>query len=275
LVAAADFPAAAPREDGDRDMNDWGSAYGEQLVGGVWHTVTTVAPWVFAALLLFFVLRALVRHGRYRAVGTFSEDDRRIVREAIARAETKTVGEILPVVVERSDPHPGANWLAALFCVLVGSALTAAWLPWDSPALVLLLQLAMGAVGYGLAALLPDFKRLFIFGHRATLVSEEQAFQEFYLHGLHKTEAATGVLIFVSLLERRVIVMADEGIHSKVDDNFWAETHDLILQGIRKGSLRDGLVAGIDRAGGSLAEHFPWVEGDRDEIPNRLIVRRE
>ena len=118
-------------------------------------------------------------------------------------------------------------------------------------------------------------KLLFVFGTRATSVAEEQAFQEFYANGLHKTEAATGVLIFVSLLERRVIVMADEGINSRVDDNFWAETDGLVLQGINSGSLRDGLVAGIDRAGDCLAEFFPWVEGDRNEIPDRLIVRRE
>ena len=256
-------------------MNEWGSAGGEQVSGGLWHSVTMVTPWVFAALLLFFVVRALLRQRRYSAVGTFSEEDRRIVREAIARAEKKTVGEILPVVVERSDPHPGANWLAALCCLLIGSALTAAWLPWDSPALVLLSQLAMGAVGFGLAAMLPDFKRLFVFSDRATAVAEEQAFQEFYANGLHKTEAATGVLIFVSLLEHRVIVMADEGIDARVDDNFWAETDGVILQGIGNGSLRDGLVAGIDRAGDCLAEFFPWVEGDRNEIPDRLIVRRE
>lgn len=256
-------------------MNDWSSAGGELVSVGLWDRVTMVTPWVFAALLLFFVLRALLRRRRYRAVGTFSEEDRRIVREAITRAEKKTVGEILPVVVERSDPHPAANWLAALCCLLIGSALTAPRLPWDSPALVLLLQLAMGAVGFGLAAMLPDFKRLFIFSNRATSVAEEQAFQEFYANGLHKTEAATGVLIFVSLLEHRVIVMADEGINAKVDDNFWAETDGVILQGIGNGSLRDGLVAGIDRAGDCLAEFFPWVEGDRNEIPDRLIVRRE
>jgi putative membrane protein len=256
-------------------MNEWGSTAGEQVSVGLWHAVTMVTPWVFAALLLLFVVRALLRQRRYSAVGTFSEEDRCIVREAIGRAEKKTVGEILPVVVERSDPHPGANWLAALCCLLIGSALTAAWLPWDSPALVLLLQLAMGAVGFGLAAMLPDFKRLFVFSNRATSVAEEQAFQEFYANGLHKTEAATGVLIFVSLLEHRVIVMADEGIDSEVDDNFWAETDGAILQGIGNGSLRDGLVAGIDRAGDCLAEFFPWVEGDRNEIPDRLIVRRE
>jgi uncharacterized membrane protein len=83
------------------------------------------------------------------------------------------------------------------------------------------------------------------------------------------------VLIFISLLEHRVIVMADEGINARVDQNFWAQTDAAILKGITGGSLRDGLVAGIDRAGDCLAEFFPWVEGDRNEIPDRIIIRRE
>ncbi len=251
-------------------MNEWSTTG-----GGFWHYVTMTTPWIFAGLLLFLFLRAVLRQRRYRAVRVFVEDDQRIVREAIARAERKTVGEILPVVVERSDSYPGANWLSALCCVLIGSALTAAWLPWESPALVILAQLAMGALGFCLSAMLPGFKRLFIFRGHAASISEEQAFQEFYANGLHKTEAATGVLIFVSLLEHRVIVMADEGIDSKVADDFWEETNEAILKGIGKGSLRDGLVAGIDRAGDRLAEFFPWVEGDRNEIPDRLIIRRE
>jgi putative membrane protein len=274
-VEAVAFPAAALREAGENKMNEWGTGVGGQAGTGLWHSVTMVTPWVFAAALLFLVVRGLVRQRRYRAVGIFDEQDRLVVHEAITRAEKKTVGEILPVVVERSDPHPGANWMSALCCVLIGSALTAAWLPWDSPAVMLLSQLGMGVLGFGLAALLPGFKRLFISGRRATAVAEEQAFQEFYTNGLHKTEAATGVLIFVSLLEHRVIVMADEGINDRVDDNFWHETDGVILKGIAAGSLRDGLIAGIDRAGEKLAEFFPWVEGDRNEIPDRLIVRRE
>ncbi len=256
-------------------MNEWTTGVSEAAGAGLWQKVLVVLPWVFAVVFLFFVIRALVLHRRYSAVGVLSEDDRREVREAIARAEKKTVGEILPVVVERSDPHPGANWMAALCCVLIGSALTVVWLPWGRPALVLLLQLAMGAAGFGLSVLLPGFKRLFIFNSRASAVAEEQAFQEFYAHRLHRTEAGTGVLIFVSLLEHRVVVLADEGINTRVDDNFWNETDTAILQGIRKGSLRDGLIAGIDLAGESLAENFPWVEGDRNEIPDRLIIRRE
>jgi putative membrane protein len=48
-----------------------------------------------------------------------------------------------------------------------------------------------------------------------------------------------------------------------------------VLEGIEKGSLRDGLVAGIGRCGAVLAEHFPSQPGDRNELPDHLVVRRD
>jgi putative membrane protein len=243
-----------------------------------------IDPWTLAgrvgavlalALLTWIVLRAVVQRSRYRAVRALGPVDTEKVREAVAAAERRTIGEILPVVVERSDPHPGAEWLAALSFVLVGSSLLIAWLPWDHPVWVLGWQLAIGALGFGLARWLPGLKRLFIPEARATAVAEEQAFQEFHRNGLHRTEGATGVLVFVSLLERRVVVLADEGIHARVPEGFWDEVDRTVLDGIRRGSLALGLVAGIERAGAALADEFPWHEGDRNEIPNRMIVRRE
>jgi putative membrane protein len=239
-------------------------------------TIVGIAgPLLLLALLLILVGRALARASRYRAVDVLTDDDRAAVRAAIAEAEKKTVGEILPVVVERSDPHPAAEWLSALAFLLAGSTLLEPWLPWDHPVLLLLAQLAMGAAGFGLARWLPGFQRAFVFENRATEVAQEQAFQEFWANGLHETEAATGVLLFVSLLEHRAIVLADRGIDAKVGDGFWEATNEAILAGVRRGSLRDGLIDGIRHAGDALAEHFPWREGDRDEIPNRVIVRRE
>jgi putative membrane protein len=256
-------------------LGDW-SAVGDQAAReGVWTFLGMAGPLICGALLAVFLVRAVIRHRRYRVVGSFSEEDERAVRQAVVEAERKTIGEIVPVVVERSDPHPGADWLAALAFVLVGSALLVVWLPWEHPAWVLVGQVAIGAVGFALARLLPDFKRVFIFEDRATEVAGEQAFQEFYRNGLHRTEAATGVLLFVTLLERRVIVLADEGIDGRVDAGFWAGTSDLVLEGIRTGSLRDGLIAGVRRTGEVLARDFPWIEGDRNEIPDRVIVRKQ
>ena len=255
-------------------QTEW-SAVGDQAGAGIWYLVAVALPTLFVALLAFFVLRALIRRGRYRAVTVLDDDDHRAVHQALGEAERKTVGEILPVVVERSDPHPGAEWLAALSFVILGSSALLAWMPWRNPLAVLGAQVVLGALGFGLARWLPDLKRLFVFENRATEVAEEQAFQEFYANGLHRTEAATGVLLFVSLLEHRVVILADEGIDAKVEAEFWADTDDAILDGIRAGSLRNGLVAGIHRAGNLLSEQFPWREGDRNEIPDRLIVRRQ
>ena len=255
-------------------MGGW-SAVGDQASRGAWYALAVALPLCFAGLLVLLVLRALLRQRRYRVVREFGEDDRRAVRDALGEAERRTVGEIVPVVVERSDPHPGADWLAALSFVLVGTAALMAWLPWQHPIEVLAAQLLLGAAGFGLARLLPDFKRVFVFEDHATRAAEEQAFQEFYAHGLHRTEARTGVLLFVSLLERRVVILADEGIDAAIEPGFWAATNDAILEGVDRGSLRAGLVEGIRRAGDALARHFPWREGDRDEIPNRLIIRFE
>jgi putative membrane protein len=150
------------------------------------------------------------------------------VTETIRAAETKTLGEIVPVVLERSDDHAAARWRCALFGLLVGSALLERFLPWTMPERLLASQLALGILGYCLARLLPDLERIFVSESLATETAEEQAVQEFHRYGLRETKSRTGVLIFVSLFERRVVVLGDEGIHLKAGDDLWKRTRDAI-----------------------------------------------
>lgn len=226
-------------------------------------------------LILYLIARGVLRRDRYLAVDVLSSEDIETLREEIVAAEKRTVGEIVPVIVERSDRHPAANWLSALVFGLLGFSITAFWFAGHDVTMLLLVQLAAGGLGYLLAAKIPGYRRAFVSEKRATEMAEEQAFQEFYRHGLHKTEEETGVLLFVSLLEHRVIVLADAGIDAKVDAAQWSNTDRAILEGIVAGSLRDGLAAGIRSAAAVLEEHFPWREGDRNEIPDRVIVRPE
>lgn len=235
----------------------------------------SVGPWFLLALFVFAIARAVWLRARYRGVVVLGDAAQQAVHDALVAAERRTVGEIVPVVVERSDRHPGACWLAAFTTLLVGTALLEGLLPWEHPAWLLGCQSCLAAIGYGLARWLPDVQRTFISAARATEVAEEQAFQEFFRQGLHRTAASTGVLIFTSLLERRVVVLGDEGIARSLPVDFWNGVRDAILDGVRRGSLRDGLIEGIRRSGEALAEHAPWREGDRNEIPDRLVVRRE
>jgi putative membrane protein len=220
-------------------------------------------------------VRALLRRRRYDARNVLDAEARAALQSALVAAERRTEGEIVPVVLERSDRHADAGWRAAFATMLVGSVLLMSWIPWQEPPFVLAIEVALAAVGWLLARLLPDLKRAFVPESRATEVAEEQAVQEFHRFGLHKTKNATGVLLFVSLFERRVIVLGDAGIHARVGDGHWTATTKAVLDGIAKGSLRDGLLAGIGRCADVLAEHFPAQRDDVNELEDRVIVRRE
>lgn len=226
------------------------------------------------ALLGALLVRAAVRHGRYRAVGVLSESDRRALRERIADAERKTTGEIAVVVLERSDDHPQAAWLATLACVLAAAVLIAGTTSAAHPSYVLVLLFAAGGVGWLLSHALPDFRRSFVSDARAEEMAEEQALQEFANLGMHRTEGRTGVLILVSLFERAVIVLGDDGIHAKVGAEHWLRTDAAIIAGIRERSLAAGLHAGIESVAAVLAEKCPRAEVDTNELPDHLVVRK-
>ena len=238
----------------------------------LWRVLVTLA---IALLLIAWIGRALARGGRYRALSILGEPESARVRAAIAAAEKRTRGEHVVVVLERSDPHLSAHLLAGAAFALLVSIAGAIWL--DSVPPLALLGLLAGAslVGYVLAALLPDLARDFTSEAQATGTASEQALVEFHTQNLHETSERTGVLVFASLFERRVIVLGDKGIHEKVGDAHWTKARDLLLDAAAHERLADGIVAAVEECGRVLEVHFPVGAGDVNELPDHLVVRRE
>jgi putative membrane protein len=229
---------------------------------------------VAASVLLLLVFRAVLRRNRYRAVGALGSAEEAAVRSAIAEAERKTSGELVVVILEESDTHPQARWLAALvtglaaYMVIAGTGLD------EHPSAALAGLLCGGGLGWVLAFFLPGFRRCFVSPARADLMAEEQALQEFADLGVHRTEGRTGVLLLVSLFEHAVIVLADDGIHRRAGPDAWIEADRRVLEGIAAGSLARGLGSGIESIGGVLAKHCPIKDGERNELPDHLVLRR-
>ncbi len=98
----------------------------------------------------------------------------------------------------------------------------------------------------------------------------DAAFMLFYDRGLDRTRESNGVLIYLSLFERRVVVIGDRNIHAKMGDAYWRTVRDLIISGIRAGDLRGGIVAAVESCGKALAEHFPPRPDDVNELPDRV-----
>ena len=101
----------------------------------------------------------------------------------------------------------------------------------------------------------------------------QRASAGFHQHGLSRTKARNGVLLFISRLEHRVIVLADSGVDGALDaDESWQDVVSLVLAGIRKARLADGIVSGVENIGAILARHMPAPPRNLDELPTALVV---
>jgi putative membrane protein len=143
--------------------------------------------------------------------------------------------------------------------------------PWASIHSQLLWPLAGAAVGYGLCSI-PGLKRRFITDERIAEAVQLRSLAAFTGQGLHHTRAETGTLIFVSLLEHRVIVLADRGISEKVAAGTWEEIVAIITHALKSGRACEGFCKAIERCGEILASHFPRAADDRDELANKLVT---
>jgi putative membrane protein len=86
-----------------------------------------------------------------------------------------------------------------------------------------------------------------------------------------RTTGRTGILIYLSMAERRAEIVADAAIAAKVSPDVWGDAMQAMLTEIRQGRVADGMVAAVERVGAVLAEHFPRAADDTNELPDRLI----
>ena len=200
-----------------------------------------------------------------------TEEDRQAIAAAIEQAELRTSGEIVFATADAAARYPHATYAGALVAMAAGAALYLA-LPWPHYiSLLLFAELASFALGFAFFSR-PEWRRWFVSESEMEARVRQAATLEFYASSLYRTRDANGVLIFLSLLEHRVVVLGDRGIHDRVGER-WDEVRDLVLDGIRKGEARRGICAAIARVGEMLEKHFPRRPDDVNELPNAVIDR--
>ena len=218
-----------------------------------------------------------------------TDEDRAKVAAAIAKAEESTAGEIVAVETPISDAYHDValHWaLVPLFAVLGWAAWRPTALVWwydfllggwsPDPTLSQLLSLLMffAALKFTVALLILKWMPLRLFltpaatKHRRV---RRRAIAIFQAAAAGRTAHRTGVLIYLSLAERRAEIVADEAIHKISDEHTWGEAMTALLNDVRQGRVGDGIVAAVERVGAVLSEHFPRLADDTNEIPDKLI----
>lgn len=92
-----------------------------------------------------------------------------------------------------------------------------------------------------------------------------------FLH-MGNTKQSNGVLIYVAVEDRTLVILGDKGINDVVSPNFWESTKDTIISNFKNGEMGQGLVDGILMAGQQLKKHFPYKKDDSNELPDEISI---
>jgi putative membrane protein len=209
---------------------------------------------------------------KIRAKNFFSTSEKEKIKQAVQAAEQGTTGEIAVMMVDQSDPYwdvevMGAfslSGLAALVLALLSHHITI----WFYVPAVFVLFFPCRF----LLARIPQLKLPFVSRQRAAHTVRARAIHAFYEKGLHKTENETGMLIFISLLERKVWILGDKGIDAKIAPAFWQSRATQLTTGIREGRALEALSSVIAKCGDELRKQFPGTAGDKNELPDGIIL---
>jgi putative membrane protein len=223
-----------------------------------------------------------------------SSNDHQRISQAIGAAEASTRGEIVCVVAEEAGHYAEVPlaWAAAGALLLPVMALSIAnvarqfdyafggWAAAHVDAVHAAVVTAL--TGYALVqgllfvsilllVSIPPIRRVLTPASLKRAHVRARAMEHFLTRNLDKTPERTGVLIFVSLKDRRAEVLADIGISSKVDSSAWDEVVCELAKGVMARKPVEGFLRAISKCGHILAEHFPANAEHSNELPDTLI----
>lgn len=98
----------------------------------------------------------------------------------------------------------------------------------------------------------------------------DRAKEVFHQLKMDETQLKNGVLIYVAVEDRTFVICGDQGINDIVENDFWDCTKEIMVTHFKNGNFKQGLIEGILKAGEKLKTHFPWTEGDTNELSNEI-----
>jgi len=217
-------------------------------------------------------------------------EDAERVSEAIAAAEVGSDGEILTIVGHQSDAYHDValHWAVA---AMIGVLAVAAWqsarlmdlwsrlfggwedVPTTGQLLFFLMVLAViKFLGVLLIMRWRPLRLALTPGATKARRVRRRAIDLFRAAAERRTVGRTGVLIYLSLAERRAELVADEAVTSVTTPECWGDAMADLIGEIRDRRPAEGLVLAVGQVGEVLARHFPKTQEDTNEIPDKLIV---
>ncbi|WP_263831989.1 TPM domain-containing protein [Sulfurospirillum oryzae] len=192
------------------------------------------------------------------------------IEKTIFEMEKKTSSELVAVVTQKSGDY--------LYISLLITSLISLFIPFGllffAPDMEAKTIFEAQLLGFMLLLLLFNVpKVLFYLLPKSVFVkaAKLKAYETFRILGLQKTSNYQAVMIFVSLYEKYIEIVADSAISAKIDNALWQKTIDAFVENVKNDKFEEGYLQAINEVGAILTQHFPIEKHDKNELPDRLI----
>ncbi len=216
---------------------------------------------------------------------TLTKGEHEAIAAAVIAAEATTNGEIVTIVARRSDAYHDVALhfaLAAVLAVTAAGAIRPDWLtPFDNGweheagvAATLFTLLIAQTIAFLAVRLLLAWRPLRLALTPAATKARRvrrRALDAFRVGTERRTAGHEGVLLYLSLDERRAEIVADAAVHAQVAPERWGATMATLVAAIRANRIADGLVGAVAAIGAILAQVLPKTADNRNELPDRVI----
>lgn len=209
-----------------------------------------------------------------------SENDKDLLEKTIARAEEQVRSQIVLATVIRSDSYAEIPWKAFALGVSVsgllalsGNILFPGWIQGMAVLIAVVAMLATGAAMALLTILLPAFARLLLNDSRAETETRQYAESLFLSRQLFLTKHRTGILLLISLFEKKVVIIPDKGISDHVSSADIQRIITLMKAPLGRNEYRRSMEIAVDELT-RIIEPLTADDTTGDELSNRIIEER-
>ncbi len=211
----------------------------------------------------------------------FTDTEKNKITEVVKELESKTSGEIVPYFVKQCDNYYGVMFAPAFFVtilyVLAVNVLSLLWLLPVKFAILpySLVYLALMIISFAAPFFSAKLRILIVPEKREIIMVQKRAMEAFLTEEVFKTKDRTGILIFISELEKNVTIIADKGINQKVKQEQWQSIVNKLTIGIKKKDTANALVSAIGECRELLLNAgFVKKEDDTDELSNDINFKQ-
>jgi putative membrane protein len=215
-----------------------------------------------------------------------SNADMEHIREAVKIAEQKTSGEIALAVTKESHDYAFYELIvsvffgAVIFLIMlflhnpINSFIdTIFWHveTWQIIGMYGFVSFLAIAIAY-LLTNISAIDRMIIPKKVRKVAVYQRAMRHFVECGVYATRDHSGILIFISLMEHEVFIIADEGVLKHIKSEELHVIAQKLADGIRRKEFTSSLLSCISSCGAILEHHFPIKKDDVNELPDGLVI---